>query len=387
MNPEDQNLTVMQDESSATAGTFLRAGPTGMSGAQRKASIAVVLLLLVAGIFTLKDFLPALAWAGIFAIGLWPLRDRLSARWPRHRRTLLPALLTLAALLVFVIPVVMIAVPLIGDAHAANEWIAQAKQSGVPPPAALADLPYGAKLTELWQTNIGHPGGLSALAEKGAHGSLAMIGRKAAEAAFHRLVLLGFMLVGLFFLLRDGEEFALELRIGGKRAFGQAGEDVGEQIVRSVRGTVNGLVLVGLAEGIILGVAYAALGVPHPALFGIMTALLAMIPFGAPVAFLIAAATLLLAGDTLPAAAIVVLGTVVTFVADHFFRPVLIGGATRLPFLWVLLGILGGVEAWGLVGLFVGPAIMAALVQLWGEWVGSRSGPINPPIGDASIPD
>ncbi len=58
----------------------------------------------------------------------------------------------------------------------------------------------------------------------------------------------------------------------------------------------------------------------------------------------------------------------VTFSADHFVRPVLIGGATKLPFIWVLLGILGGVEVWGLIGLFVGPAIMAALIMLWREW-------------------
>ena len=75
---------------------------------------------------------------------------------------------------------------------------------------------------------------------------------------------------------------------------------------------------------------------------------------------------------------VVGLGAVTTFVADHFFRPVLIGGATRLPFVWVLLGILGGVGAWGLVGLFLGPAILAALILLWREWVGSQKGPINP---------
>ena len=72
------------------------------------------------------------------------------------------------------------------------------------------------------------------------------------------------------------------------------------------------------------------------------------------------------------------LGFVTTFIADHFIRPVLIGGATRLPFLWVLLGILGGVETWGLVGLFMGPAIMAALVLLWREWIGAQRGPFNP---------
>lgn len=61
-------------------------------------------------------------------------------------------------------------------------------------------------------------------------------------------------------------------------------------------------------------------------------------------------------------------GVLVVFAADHLVRPTLIGGATRLPFLLVLLGILGGVEIWGLVGLFIGPAVMAALVLLWREW-------------------
>ncbi len=61
----------------------------------------------------------------------------------------------------------------------------------------------------------------------------------------------------------------------------------------------------------------------------------------------------------------------------------MIGGATRVPFVLVLLGILGGVEAWGLVGVFMGPAIMAALVLLWREWVGAQPGPINPVESDA----
>jgi predicted PurR-regulated permease PerM len=73
-------------------------------------------------------------------------------------------------------------------------------------------------------------------------------------------------------------------------------------------------------------------------------------------------------GSVVSAIIIGVLGFVVTFVADHFIRPTLIGSATRLPFLWVLLGILGGVETWGLLGLFLGPAIMAALMLLWRDW-------------------
>jgi predicted PurR-regulated permease PerM len=141
-------------------------------------------------------------------------------------------------------------------------------------------------------------------------------------------------------------------------------------MIASVHGTVAGLVLVGLGEGVIMGIAYVAAGVPHPTLFGLFTAVAAMVPFGAPVAFVTAAVVLLAQGSMIGAAIIAALGMVVTFTADHFVRPVLIGGATRLPFLWVLLGILGGVETWGLVGLFLGPAIMAALILLWREWTG-----------------
>ena len=97
-----------------------------------------------------------------------------------------------------------------------------------------------------------------------------------------------------------------------------------------------------------------------------------MIPFGAALAIAIAALLLVAAGSVKAAIVVAVAGFVVTFVADHFVRPALIGGTTKLPFLWVLLGILGGVETFGLLGLFVGPAVMAALVLLWREFTEGR---------------
>ena len=93
-----------------------------------------------------------------------------------------------------------------------------------------------------------------------------------------------------------------------------------------------------------------------------------MIPFAAVVAIGLAALLVVAGGSAVAGIAVFAFGMVVVFVADHFVRPVLIGGATKLPFLWVLLGILGGVEAWGLIGLFLGPAIMAALILLWRDW-------------------
>ena len=361
-------------------GTWTRPQGTGMSRPQLLMGLVAVVALLAAGLVTLRDFLPALAWAVIFAIGVWPIFERMARRWPRHRRTLLPAAVIGAVLLVFVVPVAMVAVPVAEDAHGAMAWAEQARQSGVPPPQFLGTLPYGPRLTALWQQQLGQPDHVTALAGRAMQTSgAAATGRRLGAEALHRVVLLGFMLLALFFLLRDAEDVAEQLRIASRRAFGPAGEDVGRQMIRSVHGTVDGLVLVGLGEGAILGIAYWVAGVPHPALFGLFTAILAMVPFGAAIAFLVAGGVLLVGGKVVAAAVIVALGFVVSFGADHFLRPALIGGATRLPFLWVLLGILGGVSAWGLLGLFLGPAIMAALILLWREWVGAQKGPINPP--------
>ena len=94
----------------------------------------------------------------------------------------------------------------------------------------------------------------------------------------------------------------------------------------------------------------------------------------------LAALLVLATGTTVAAAVLLAAGAAVIFVADHAIRPALIGGTTRLPFIWVLLGILGGVEAFGLLGLFVGPAIMAALILLWREYTGTpHDGGETPP--------
>jgi hypothetical protein len=133
-------------------------------------------------------------------------------------------------------------------------------------------------------------------------------------------------------------------------------------------------VVVGLAEGGLMGVVYALAGVPHAALMALLTGLVSVIPMGATLAALLAAGILAALGSPLAGAVVAVVGVVGIFIADHFVRPVMIGDATRLPFVWVLLGILGGVEVWGLIGLVLGPALIAALMLLWREFIGAQAG-------------
>jgi len=330
--------------------------------------------LVLLGVFTLWHFLSALIWAGIFAIALWPLYQRAIAKAGARadtalHGTLLPALFTAGVALVFIGPIAAIAVQLAREFHALSDFLRNAQQNGLPPPDFLHHLPLGQASAEAWwQQNLADPGQARALVERLTRGHAADFGRNVGEQVARRLTLFVFTLLTLFFLFKEGHNLTHQMRRAAARAFGPGGERVGLQIIASVHGTVTGLVLVGLGEGLLLGVIYALAGVPHPTVLGAFTAVAAMIPFAPGIAIGLAALLLVAKGSMVAAGIVAVAGIAVTFTADHFIRPALIGGATRLPFIWVLLGILGGVEMWGLIGLFLGPAIMAALILLWREW-------------------
>jgi predicted PurR-regulated permease PerM len=339
---------------------------------QQGAKAALALLLAGLGLWTLHRYLPALIWASILAIAVWPLYQRAVRRWPPGKHNLLlPSAFTLALALVFIVPFALVAFQAGKEVHGVFESIAQARNDGIPPPDWLGHLPLASQqATNWWQENLSNPESAKALLQKARESEFVSNGPELGAEIAHRAVLFGFTLLTLFFLFKDGEGLTGQMLRASARAFGPAGERIGRQMVASVHGTVDGLVLVGLGEGFILGIAYLIAGVPHPTLFGLFTAIAAMVPFGAPLVFGIAALILLVQGSVVSAIVIVAVGMVVTFASDHFIRPTLIGNATRLPFLWVLLGILGGVETWGLLGLFLGPAIMAALMLLWREWAG-----------------
>ncbi|MBE7212537.1 MAG: AI-2E family transporter [Gluconacetobacter diazotrophicus] len=334
-------------------------------------------ILVLLGFVTLRDFLPSLAWAVIFAIATWPLYQRARRRWPpTGHDLLLPTLFTAVIALVFLVPLILVGLEVAREAQGVLAWVNHARQTGVPVPNWMHKLPLGRDTaTAWWQEHLANPDDASDLFESMKASGNLQVTRQVGSQVLHRSTLFVFTIVTLFFLFREGDRVVEQMLVASRRAFGKRGEHIGRQVIASVHGTVDGLVLVGLGEGLLLGIAYGVAGAPHPPLFGALTAVAAMIPFGAVIA--IGAASLLVAGKgaMIVGIALFVFGLLVIFIADHFVRPVLIGGATKLPFLWVLLGILGGVEEWGLLGLFLGPAIMAALILLWRDWTRPRPSP------------
>ncbi len=345
---------------------------------QGATTVALAIGLLGFALWLTADFLPALFWALIVAIAVEPLYRRLERRWPRLRgHILLPALFTLTIGLVVILPIAIGLVHAVGDAHDLIGWVAGARHNGLAEPDWLANLPFGTRaVSEWWQANLATPAGAEHLLSRLDTSVVLAHSRLLGSSIVHRAIIFAFMLIALFFLLKDGEVAADQARVASDRIFGPAGRRIGRQIALSVRGTIDGLVLVGIGEGAIMAIVYVIAGVPHPVLLGAITAIAAMIPFGAALLFGIAALLLIAQGALLAAISVFAVGMLVLLVADHFIRPALIGGATSLPFLWVLVGILGGVESLGLLGLFIGPAVMAVLMLLWRELVaGPRPDP------------
>ena len=343
-------------------------------GSHRFARTTVAVALALLGVWIAAGFLPALIWAVVIAIAIDPLYLRAERRWPRSKRySALPALVTAAVALLGLAPVAFGVVRAAQEAHDAALWIAAAQQNGIPVPGWVNELPFGRDVVwQWWQDNLATPEGTAHQIHRFGHDTLLAHSRLVSSAVLRRATVFVFTLITLFFLLRDRDRIVAQLIVAGDRLLGPQGERLGRQIIRSVRGTIDGLVLVGIGEGVAMTLVYVVCGVPHPLLLGALTAVAAMIPFGAAVLFAVAALLLIGQGAVVMAIVVVAIGFVVVGIADHFVRPVLIGGSTRLPFLWVLIGILGGVESFGLLGLFVGPATMAALMMLWREFVGGE---------------
>ncbi|MBV8838642.1 MAG: AI-2E family transporter [Alphaproteobacteria bacterium] len=333
--------------------------------------VLIAVALVAAAIWAALDFLPALIWAALLAVALWPLYERTAHAVAHGPSTATALLFTLLIGAVVFLPVALAIYEIAQQSGALGTFITQARDNGVPVPDWVARLPLAAgALEQWWRDNLARPEAASALLQSVNADSVSNLMKTVGGQLLRRLFLLFVALIALFVMLRQGREIAHDLMLTADRIVGDPGERLVERTVAAIRATVSGTVLLATIEGLLIGAGYLLAGVPNPALFAILTAGFAMVPFGAWVVCAAASLTLLVSGASgVAAAALFGWGVLVMLSNDHFVWPRIVGEAARLPFLFAFVGIFGGVASFGLVGLFLGPVIMAALLTVWREWV------------------
>ncbi|MFZ4699271.1 MAG: AI-2E family transporter [Candidatus Methylumidiphilus sp.] len=324
-------------------------------------------LLLALGAWILHTFLGFLFWAVVLALTTWPVYRRLTGFIASRDHHAWPAvILTLMIGAMILLPLGYGLTKAIAEAQSLAKMLVDAQNAGLPAPEWLQTVPVaGAWLAELWNSSLGSPDAVKETLHLLQTGTAMAHTKDLASQILHRVFGLFITLLALFFLYRNGETLGRQVLWGSLKLFGDSGVRYAEHAAAAVRATVNGLVLLGLVEGLLLGVGYAVSGLSHPAMLGAITGVFAMIPFAAKLVLAVCSLVLAASGQAAAGIGLFVFGIVVILVAENYVRPMLIGGSIKLPFLWTLLGIFGGLENFGLLGLFLGPTVMAVVISIW----------------------
>jgi predicted PurR-regulated permease PerM len=330
------------------------------------------LLVFLLGSWVLHSFFPLLAWVVILGITTWPVYQLLLvySKEQHGKMTWSAILLTLLIATIIVTPLGYGLSRFSQDAQALGQVLNQAQNSGILPPAWLQTAPIiGSWLKESWLNALGSPeAAKESLRWLGTGSAISYTKTFAGELLHHIFTFLIIILV-LPFVYQHGDSLSKQILASCKKLFGEVGSRYASHAAASVRATVNGMMLIGIAKGLLLGFAYALAGLSHPALLGALTGTFAMIPFAAKIIFGGCSLVLIAQGHIAEAIGLFTYGMVFTLIADNYVRPALIGNAVKLPFIWTLLSIFGGMEAFGLLGLFLGPTILAVLMSIWRDWI------------------
>ena len=334
----------------------------------------LLLLLIVAGVYFFKGFVVPVLAALVVGFASWPLYQRVVTRC-RGNTTLAAALALLVVLLVLVVPLSLAVHYALQEARSFVNWLIEANRYGAVVPHWIEAFPLvGDRLANYWRYHLDTPGALGEWMQilSGQHvGNIYRMALATTGNLFSMALTLLFMLITLFFVYKDGSRMAAQLDVVGERILPLRWQRFSRMVPAMVSATVIGMGLIALGEGVVLGVAYWIAGVPSPVLLGVITAFMALVPGGAPLAFTLVSLYLVGAGHTMAGIGLFAWGAIELFIVDKTLRPRLVGGPVKLPFLPTFFGLVGGVKTMGFVGLFVGPVLMALLVAIWREWLHS----------------
>jgi predicted PurR-regulated permease PerM len=327
------------------------------------------IFILVAGCFlVLRPFLTATLLAAVLCITTWPLYLGL-LRMLKGRKSLAALSMTLSLVVIIILPLALIAYNLADNVTALYNVIRNAIESGPPaPPDWLKDVPVvGARIDTYWQ--------LISTSKEEMDALILLLLEPTKDFLLAGGILLGQGVLEMslaafvsFFLYRDGETLVRIINGAMDSLVGLNTSNVLDTIKNTVRGVMFGLLGTALAQGFVAAVGFAIAGVPGALMLGAATSLLSLIPVGPPLIWGGAAIWLFNQGSAGWGVFMLLWGVLLISMVDNVVKPLLISRGSNLPFVLVLFGVMGGVLAFGFVGIFIGPTLLAVAYSLVQEW-------------------
>ena len=337
-------------------------------------AVLLMVILIGASFWVLSPFLLAIVWAAMIVVATWPIMLKLQQRL--RSRALAVTIMTGAMVLVFVVPLVLAIQTLVDNTDTIKEWGHTLATAPIPPPPEwVSRIPLvGAKIAAGW----------SSIAAAGKGDLVARLAPYAAAAAQWVAGALGGVgMLGLQFLLTviisavmytQGEAAKAGLIRFGRRLAGDRGEGVVVLAGQAIRGVALGVVVTALAQTVLAGVGLAVAGIPFAGLLTCVILLLCIAQIG-PILVLLPAVIWLFWNDQTAWGVALLVWSIGVGTMDNVLRPILIRKGADLPLLLIFSGVIGGLIAFGIVGLFVGPVVLAVTYTLLKDWVGERDAP------------
>ena len=331
--------------------------------------------LILGALWILRPFLGAVIWATMVVVATWPLLLRLQG-WLWGRRALANAVMTTTLLLVFVVPLSLAIVTIVVESDRMIGWARSIAGSPLPPPPEfVANVPLiGPHIVSVWEQTIASgPDGLLARAAPYADEVVKWFVDQVGSVGF--LVIQFFITVVLAALMyADGESAAATARRFGRRLAGQRGDNAVVLAGQAIRAVALGVGVTAVVQSVLGGIGLAIAGVPFAGLLTAVMFMLCIAQLGPTLVLAPAVVWVYWSGDV-GWGTFLLVWTVVVGTMDNFLRPILIKRGADLPLLLILAGVIGGLIAFGLVGIFVGPVLLAVAYTLLDDWIAEADTP------------
>jgi predicted PurR-regulated permease PerM len=347
--------------------------------------VLFIVLMIVASLWVLRPFVGATLWAATIVVATWPMMVGLQARLG-GRRGLAVAVMTGAMLLLLIVPLVLAVSTIVEYTDDIVTWAGAAASAGVPsPPQWVGGIPLvGSRLLARWQQLAAT--GREELAAQAAPYARMAIYWVAGQAGAFGLLLVHFLLTVVItaVLYTTGDTAARGVRRFARRLAGDRGEDSVVLAGQAIRAVALGVVVTALVQSAVAGLGLLLVGIPYAAVLTALIFMLCIAQLGPILVLAPAVAWLYWTGDSLWGTVLLV-WTLVVGVLDNVLRPVLIKRGADLPLILIFAGVIGGLMSFGIIGLFVGPVILAVSYRLLESWVadidrhpGDEVGPAPP---------